>query len=236
MKQTNKSHFRLLPIIIFLCAIIFSLKIESLFEKSSSETTKKELSFLALPSAQAQDPSPISDEKPEERAPNISTTPPEISMDAGNLVSAVTSSTEDEKYTESELAILQDLAARRNEIEEKSKELELKIAMLNAAEMQIDKKVLKLKELETSIQTLVDEYDENEKSQLTSLVTIYSNMKPKDAARIFNDLDMEILIKLFSQMKESKAATILSAMDVTKANALTIELANKTRPDFIKKD
>ncbi len=227
----NKLKFRLLPVIIFLCAIIFSLKIESMWNTSST-TEKTKVSLVAMTSAQAQKVDPISANNVTSEEKNNSED--ELNANPANLLTSTIESPDENPFSNEELQVLQNLAKRRQEIEEKEKELELKMATLNAAEIQIDVKVAKLQELEKSIKTLVDAYDNKEKTQLDSLVTIYSNMKPKDAARIFNDLDMDILVKLFTQMKETKAATILSAMDSAKANALTLELANKNRPDFIK--
>ncbi len=236
--NTNKSKFRLLPIIIFLCVIIFSLKLENLWEERSVNNNK--ISLISVTTAQAQENKAEQESQDlqnttdsntgTESTPNINT----VSTNPENLLQTI-ENPDNQIYSDSEIDVLQSLSSRRSKIEEQEKELAVKIAMLNAAEMQIDKKIQKLKNLESSIKQLVITYDEQEESKMKSLVTIYSSMKPKDAARIFNDLDMDILIKLFSQMKETKAAVILSAMDVGKANALTLELANKNRPDFISK-
>ena len=60
-----------------------------------------------------------------------------------------------------------------------------------------------------------------------------AKLKPKEAARLFNDMEMSLLVRVFEQMKESKSAPILALMDSAKANALTSELANKrTLPGY----
>ena len=64
-------------------------------------------------------------------------------------------------------------------------------------------------------------------SQYKSLVKIYENMKPKDAARIFGELDMAILLPVTERMKERKLAAILAKMNTTNAMALTIQLAQR---------
>ena len=58
-----------------------------------------------------------------------------------------------------------------------------------------------------------------------SVVAIYEAMKPKDAAKIFNELDMLILIELAERMRER--LIVLADMDPTAANALTVELATR---------
>ena len=52
-------------------------------------------------------------------------------------------------------------------------------------------------------------------------------MKPRDAAAIFNDLDMPVLLQVLDRMKEAKAAPILAAMQPDRAREATTE----TRPD-----
>ena len=56
---------------------------------------------------------------------------------------------------------------------------------------------------------------------------IYETMKPHDAARIFEQLDMPVLLGVFGHMKERNAAPILAAMDPTKARAVTLALAER---------
>ena len=88
-------------------------------------------------------------------------------------------------------------------------------------------------QLEEAIKKLVGVYDEKERERLTNLVKIYSTMKPKDAARLFNDMEMDLLTRIFEGMKEAKSAPILAAMEPAKATALTSELANrKALPGF----
>ncbi len=62
---------------------------------------------------------------------------------------------------------------------------------------------------------------------MKSLVKIYENMKSKDAARILEELDMDILLELAERMREAKMAPILAQMDLNKAKAITVELATR---------
>ena len=56
---------------------------------------------------------------------------------------------------------------------------------------------------------------------------IYENMKPKDAARIFEELDMAVLLDVIERMKERKTAPILAQMNPKRAKAITLELAKR---------
>ena len=50
-------------------------------------------------------------------------------------------------------------------------------------------------------------------------------MKPRDAAVIFNDLDLPVLLPVLDRMKEAKAAPVLAAMHPERARQVTSELA-----------
>ena len=52
-------------------------------------------------------------------------------------------------------------------------------------------------------------------------------MKPKDAARIFEELDMEVLLEVIERMKERKTAPILAQMNPQRAKTVTLELAQR---------
>jgi flagellar motility protein MotE (MotC chaperone) len=130
-------------------------------------------------------------------------------------------------FTQSEIELLQKLAERRELIETRSQELEQREALLKAAEGRIDRKIDELQQLQNTINGLLKQHDEQEQQKVAQLVKIYATMKPKDAARIFNDLDMPILITVLENMKESKSAPIFAAMSADKARAVTEEMSRR---------
>lgn len=132
--------------------------------------------------------------------------------------------------TDEEIDLLQMLAERRAEIDRRAAELEQRETLLEAAERRIDEKIAKLQLLQTAIEGLLIRRDEQEEAQLTSLVKIYENMKPKDAARIFEELDMAVLLDVIERMKERKTAPILARMNPRRAKAITLELAQRRGP------
>ncbi len=126
--------------------------------------------------------------------------------------------------TQTEIDLLQLLADRREVLEEREQELDMRSGLLSAAESRIDKKVVELKLLQSTIQKLIKTHDEQQDAQMQSLVKIYENMKPKDAARIFEELDMDTLLLVVERMKERKLAPVMASMDPSKAKEITVEL------------
>lgn len=129
--------------------------------------------------------------------------------------------------TSSEIDLLQKLAERREELEQRGRELDMREGLLKAAEARIDKKIGELKTLQGAIDALIKKHNDQEETKMASLVKIYENMKPKDAARIFEQLDMPILLDVIERMSERKIAPILADMNPMKAKAVTSELAQR---------
>ncbi|MDA8230682.1 MAG: MotE family protein [Magnetospirillum sp.] len=131
------------------------------------------------------------------------------------------------EMTQTEIDVLEKLSARRAQLDAREKDIERREDLLKAAESQIDRKVAEMKSLQSTIEGLLRQYNEQEDNKMRSLVKIYENMKPKDAAKIFEQLDMEILLEVVERMKEQKVAPILAEMDPSKAKNVTAELAQR---------
>jgi len=126
--------------------------------------------------------------------------------------------------TPAEIEILQQLAVRRDQLDAREREIEMRTGLLNAAEERINKKIAELQTLRTTIDGLIKKFDAQQDAKLSSLVKIYENMKPKEAARIFEDLEMDTLLEVSERMKERKLAAIIAKMTPEKAREVTVEL------------
>ena len=73
--------------------------------------------------------------------------------------------------------------------------------------------------------------DETDNARLKSVITMYETMKPKDAAKIFDRLDIKVLIEVASQMKPQVMAAIMAQMTPENAERLTVELATRSGGD-----
>src|SRR6201999_2301383 len=96
----------------------------------------------------------------------------------------------------SERAILERLQARRQELEARQREIDIRESLLKAAEKRIETKVEEMKALETRASAANDQKAEAENARFKSIVTMYEGMKPKDAAKVFDRLDMGVLIEI----------------------------------------
>lgn len=126
-----------------------------------------------------------------------------------------------------ERALLGRLQDRRETLDNRNKELDMRESLIKAAEKRLEAKVGELKEIETRIKTATDVRDKEEKERLKSLVAMYENMKPKDAARIFDRLELKVLVDLSTAMKPITMSAVLAQMSPEAAERLTVELASR---------
>lgn len=124
-----------------------------------------------------------------------------------------------------ERKLLQNLSARRVQLDKRERGIEMQASLLKATEIRIEKRIEELKILQARIESFFGDEEEHKKDQIASLVIIYSSMKPKSAARILERLDLDVLVKVARGMNERKMAPILAAMDPVAAQELTVELA-----------
>ena len=122
--------------------------------------------------------------------------------------------------TDEEIDLLQALAQRRQELDLRARRMDEREILLRAAERRIEEQVGELK-------ALLLQQEEQADGQYKSLVKIYETMKPKDAARIFEEMDLAVLMPVVVRMKERKTAPILAKMNPVKATAITTELAQR---------
>jgi flagellar motility protein MotE (MotC chaperone) len=132
-----------------------------------------------------------------------------------------------------EVDVLTSLAKRRAALDAREADIGARADLLAAAESRVDGKIASLKQLQDKIAELLGQRDTDQEKQLASLVKTYSAMKPKDAARIFNNLSDDVLIPVAQAMKSDALAPVLAAMTADAAQKLTLKLANRLKlPDL----
>ena len=138
-----------------------------------------------------------------------------------------------ESTSAAEVDVLTSLSKRRAALDAREADLAMRANVLAAAESRVDGKIATLKQLQDQIATLLGQRDVEDAKQIASLVKTYSAMKPKDAARIFNNLSDDVLIPVAQALKSDVLAPVLAAMNPDAAQKLTIKLAGRLKlPDL----
>lgn len=222
---------RLLPMVIFFSTLTLTVRVGDIWEGVDGVLN----STLSVSSTEAQAQTggeatpadaniPPSEGMPDELMATDGDEAPFMPEEDQAAVAARMLADDPTLLTQSEIDLLQKLAERRVEIDARAREMETREALLAAAESRIDRKIQDFKALQATIESLIKTYDEQQDTKLLSLVKIYENMKPKDAARIFEELDMGVLLQVAERMKERSLAPIMAKMNPQRAREVTVEL------------
>lgn len=136
--------------------------------------------------------------------------------------------------------ILKGLEEKKQQIAKEQEQLKQERKELEKFKEEIDESLEKLTALKKQIQADLDRMgkkksDEQSKKdkafedKMNRLVKVYSGMKPKKAAEIFNQMDYEVAREIFSRMRESSASEILAFVDSEKAAKISERLAHKKK-------
>ncbi len=251
--------FRILPVLMVVAAICFGVRFSQVmakvYERSSGSANVEYLPSIETAAGESDTPKPPSADQlkdsnsppepptaPKKDAATTETVlPGKPEIEAPSLGNVAPKKEEewkgsddlDDEYSDVKMEMFSDLAKRRKDLESKEKELVMREALLKAAQTELEQKYTELTTIKTDIETLLKAQTEQEDKRITSLVKIYEGMKAKDAARIFDSLEMDVLLQVVTKMSERKTAPILAAMDPEKARNLTILLAEQNKlPDL----
>jgi len=133
--------------------------------------------------------------------------------------------------SDKELALLTDLRRRREAIDRQEALLSARTLTLTAVEKRLDERISELKSLQVGLEGLEVKRKQHDDANWGGLVKLYEAMKPREAASIFNDLELPVLLPVLDRMKEGKAAQILAAMIPERARQVTEALAQQRTKD-----
>lgn len=217
---------RILPLTIFFAAFMLTVKVGSVWTGLGGSA----IGTIAVAGADAQQAEPTpgaksqekSGENPQEKSGDtVGKEPPEkpAAKKQANVAD------DPALLTQSEISVLQQLADRRAALEAREQGIGQQVVLMKAAERRIDKKIEDLQALRVAVEGLIKTHKGQQAKKMQSLVKIYEAMKPKDAARIFEELDLDTLLLVAERMKERKLAPIMAKMNPKKAKTMTVELS-----------
>ncbi len=167
-------------------------------------------------------------EKPKEETAKPAAAAPEVKPAEGAVVVYPEQAS---PVSPSERAVLERLQARRQELEARAREIDIRENLLKAAEKRIESRAEELKATESRITAATQQKTESDAARFKGIVTMYENMKPKDAAKVFDHLEMPVLIEIATQIAPRKMSDILGLMATESAERLTVEMARRAGSD-----
>ena len=133
--------------------------------------------------------------------------------------------TDDAAISPAERNLLQDLRARRTALETREHTLQQREDVLNATEHRLTARMAEMAALQARLEQMEAARRAHDDANWAGLVKMYETMKPREAAVIFNEMEMPVLLEVMDRMKDAKAAQILGAMQPDRARLITGQLA-----------
>jgi flagellar motility protein MotE (MotC chaperone) len=199
---------RVLPATIGVMALLMALKSIGLMRA------------LTTGDAVAAEPPPAAASSPIETPPT-----PAMATTATPRVPPAPAAVAPPPVSDAERSLLLDLRHRRDLLDARERDAAQRDAVMAAAEQKLAVRVAELNALQAKLESLEAARQSHDSANWTSLVHIYEAMKPRDAATIFDALDMQVLLGVLDRMSERKVAPILAAMQPERARLATQLLA-----------
>jgi len=230
---------RVIPVVLCAIAGLAVLKIAGLvidggyvfdYQPQSPKTSWAQENFNFPGGGSKGDPADITGsihEKPKEEAKPAAAAPEVAKPPEGTVIYPEQTA----PVSASERAILERLQSRRQELEQRAREIDIRESLLKAAEKRIESRADELKAVESRMTTATQQKTETDAARFKGIITMYEGMKPKDAAKVFDHLEMPVLIEIATQIAPRKMSDILGLMTTEAAERLTVEMARRAGPD-----
>lgn len=203
LKKSQKSSFPIKPLMGFILLAAAGLLFLDNSEPIEAYLKKIEIS---MGTAQAEE------KKPE---PKIETKPGGVvPVPVGNPDSK-TISVEGKKLDDAEYMFK--LAERKKQLDQREADLNKLAEQIEKQKVEITTKLTKLEETRVQISKALEEKIKADDAKVETLVQMYTNMKPVQAAKIFESLDEDLVIEILGRMKKKSAADILNLIKAEKA-------------------
>lgn len=154
----------------------------------------------------------------------------------GAIAASVSSGTiHTEVQAEDDSDYIYKLTERKRVLDAREEELNKKAAEIEAQKVVIEKKLSELEEYRTKISAMLQDRIKSDDGKVETLVQVYTNMKPNQAAKIFETMDEDLVIDILSRMKKKSAAEILNLIKTEKAQAFAEKYAGYRLPTSLPK-
>lgn len=212
----------LIPAMIFVAFLMIGLRLEDMWVAT---TTGKP--FHAVARTQAE-PAPEAEKAAPKTGGDTKAETPGIAAPAESQQAKSRSE------VETDVSILKQLKDRRDQLDQRLRDVDTREALIRVAEQRVDQKIKEMEALRAQLQTMVNQANVGQQAQLDNLVKIYETMKAKEAAKIFEQLEMPTLLGVIERMKPARVAVIMAEMAPEKAKEITVALTKKDQLPQIK--
>ncbi len=201
LKSEKKSAFPAMPLIGFILIAGSGLLFLENFDSIEKYLQKVEIT-MGLAQAEVGKPAAETDKATQAVEPSTSSDKQAVHVEAKKI--------DDADY-------LFKLADRKKELDKREEELGKIAIQIEKQKKEIVEKLAQLEEIRQKISAKLEDRIKTDDSKVEVLVQMYTNMKPVQAAKVFETLDEDLVIDILSRMKKKSAADILNLIKPEKA-------------------
>jgi flagellar motility protein MotE (MotC chaperone) len=117
------------------------------------------------------------------------------------------------------------LNERKRELDLREEELNRLEEELGAQKKELETRMKNLDETRRQISSVLEDRVKVDEQKVDTLVQMYSNMKPSNAAKIFETIDEDLAVEILGKMKKKNAADIMNLLKPEKAQVISEKYA-----------
>lgn len=124
-------------------------------------------------------------------------------------------------------ALVERIAPKQKELMAREASLTARQAELENLELVLKDRLASLEASHASLKNMSDKLDASATQDISHLVKMYSSMKPKKAASIFDKMDPAFAAGFIREIEGARAGLILSEMNVQQSYRVSLLIANR---------
>ncbi|MFN7729566.1 MAG: magnesium transporter MgtE N-terminal domain-containing protein [Bdellovibrio sp.] len=132
-------------------------------------------------------------------------------------------------FTDEELNHFSKLNERKRELDAREEELTRLEAELAAQKAELETRMTGLESTRREISSVLEGRVKSDDKKVETLMQMYSNMKPQQAAKVFEEMDEDLAVEIIGRMKKKNAAEIMNIVKPEKAKIFSEKLAGYKR-------
>lgn len=124
---------------------------------------------------------------------------------------------------------IKDFQERKKQLDLKEEELKKLESEIVSQRENIDKKLDEVENIRKKITQQLEDRVKADEQKIDTLVQVYSQMKPPQAAKVFESIDEDLAVEVLTKMKKKNAAEILNLLKPERAQSLSEKFAGYRR-------
>lgn len=123
--------------------------------------------------------------------------------------------------------LLDALQSREAAVEAREEQLDVRAQSLDVAQQEVERRIEALEAAEQRLSATLALADSAAEDDLARLTTVYENMKPKEAAALFQAMEPAFAAGFLARMRPDSAAKILAGLEPQNAYSISAILAGR---------